>query len=395
MSLGRTYNVLLLVNKSKVLRPVAAVSASCLQQKRLLTSDPHKLADIRDLVQTNKPWPHRWFPGVFQTYDRARERLNENSKIIVVDGPPAVGKTEVAKGLAKAFEMKFVPDVSCDDLFKLENGFDLRELNDQLPLHLQFADFESLYKQPDPSKLPGIGRTHILLYRARYLRYAEAMSHVLNTGQGCVMVGGVHQEIAYARLLWKLKYFPREVYNYYRVMRDNSIVELWKPHVIVHYDAPVSMLRERINERNAPGEVNSPVFTDEYIQNIRAEIKRNHFDLRRNVEILKFDARGLDMDIMVEKLEMLNLTPDILFDEMLEDWKVQFTEDYDMVRMIVSNKRTLTKILGYAGPLYSKANISEEDARAFRKVVHKHPMVKYKGTGAFSRGTMSQDFIFA
>ena len=24
------------------------------------------------------------------------------------------------------------------------------------------------------------------------------------------MVGGVHQEIAYARLLWKLKYFPRE-----------------------------------------------------------------------------------------------------------------------------------------------------------------------------------------
>ena len=34
-------------------------------------------------------------------------------------------------------------------------------------------------------------------------------------------------------------------------MRDNSIVELWKPHVIVHYDAPVSMLRERINERNA------------------------------------------------------------------------------------------------------------------------------------------------
>ena len=31
---------------------------------------------------------------------------------------------------------------------------------------------------------------------------------------------------------------------------------------------------------------------------------------------------------------MLNLTPDILFDEMLEDWKVQFTEDYDMVRMM-------------------------------------------------------------
>lgn len=290
-----------------------------------------------------------------------------------------IGKHEVAKELAKRFDMKYYPDVTCDDIFKLPSGFDLRELNDQLPDWLQFTDFESFYKEPDPSKMVAIGRTQIKLYTARFVQYADALTHILNTGQGCVMVGGAFQEICYARLLWRRGYFTREGYKYYRNLRENSLVELWKPHVIVHYDAPVSLIREKINERNAPGEVNSPVLTDEYIEALRGNIKKNLYDYRKTVEQLKFDARGLDMDIVVEKLEKVNVTPDILSDEMLEDWNVQFSEDYSMYRMKVSHKRFLAKLLGVPGPLTttSKVTITDDDVKLYKRVVLQHPEVKY------------------
>ena len=40
-----------------------------------------------------------------QIFDRTLPRFDENSKLIVVEGAPGVGKTELAKELADQFEM--------------------------------------------------------------------------------------------------------------------------------------------------------------------------------------------------------------------------------------------------------------------------------------------------
>lgn len=306
-----------------------------------------------------------------------------------------IGKHELGKELARKFDMRFFPEVTCDDVFKLPTGLDLRSLNDQLPAWLQYIDFESFYKEPDPAKLAGMARTQIQLYIARFMQYADALSHLLNTGQGSVMVGGVFQEICYSKLLWRKGYFTREGYRYYRDLREHSLVELWKPHVIIHYDAPVGLLREKITERNAPGEVGSPVLTDEYIGALRTNIKENLLNYKSTVEQLKFDARGLDIDIVVEKLEKLNLTPDILFDEMLEDWNLKFTEDYDMYRMQITNQRWLKKLMGYPAPMTktSRTTIMEEDLLTYEQVVLQHPDVMYAKGYAPTDSVRSHEWI--
>lgn len=318
------------------------------------------------------------YPLWAHLFDKTSKRLNENSKIINVQGPVKVGKHELAKKLAAKFDLRFIPDVTCDDLFRLENGFDLRELNDQLKPWLQFVDLEAFYKEPNPAKVPGMARTQIKLYAARFKKYAEALAHVLNTGQGCVMVGGVFQDKTYADLLWKRKYFTREGYKYYKDLRANSICELWKPHVIIHYDAPVSFIRDQIKKRNEPDEVNSPVLTDDYIETLRTNIRDNIQNYKKTVEVLKFDARDLDFDIVVERLEALKLDPDILSEDMHEDWNVQTSDDFDVYRTYVTKDNNIQHLLGVQAPFTptSKVTITGDDVALYEKIVLQHPLVK-------------------
>merc|ERR1711976_925908 len=58
-----------------------------------------------------EPWDYKKKPYTFwsQFTDRTRKRFNPNTKMIVVEGGPAVGKNEFAKRLAKNFDMLFVP----------------------------------------------------------------------------------------------------------------------------------------------------------------------------------------------------------------------------------------------------------------------------------------------
>ena len=64
--------------------------------------------------------------------DRSLYRMNENSKMIVVEGQIGVGKEEFAKQLAHNFDLKYIPRVSEDDLFITNGGLDIRAFNDVL-----------------------------------------------------------------------------------------------------------------------------------------------------------------------------------------------------------------------------------------------------------------------
>ena len=66
-----------------------------------------------------KPWNYkRWgFDYIHALVDGTTKRFNDNSKLVVVDGPPALGKTEVAKALAEEFDMKFVPGWTMENFY--------------------------------------------------------------------------------------------------------------------------------------------------------------------------------------------------------------------------------------------------------------------------------------
>ena len=178
MSLGRTNNVIVLMNRSSLARR-SMVPASAVLQRRNLTNVPHEVEEIR---KNRRPWPFKKFGFFSQFVDTTRKRFTENTKVINVLGPMKVGKHDLAKRLAEMFDLKYYPEVTTDELFILPNGFDKRELNEQLKPWNQFTDLEAFYKEADAANMPGFARTQIRLYAERYLRYMHAMRQLMNTG---------------------------------------------------------------------------------------------------------------------------------------------------------------------------------------------------------------------
>lgn len=50
-----------------------------------------------------------------------------------MEGPPAAGKTEFAKKLAAELDMHYIPQADMDDIYVNDYGYDLRDLDSQLP----------------------------------------------------------------------------------------------------------------------------------------------------------------------------------------------------------------------------------------------------------------------
>lgn len=56
--------------------------------------------------------------------------------------------------------------------------------------------------------------------------------------------------------------------NVYYDIHSNTIGELMKPHLVIYLDVPVPIIQKRIKERNFPHEVNSKVFTQQYLSDM-------------------------------------------------------------------------------------------------------------------------------
>ena len=96
----------------------------------MLTAKMHSKTS-GNLPQRAKPWNYkRWgFEYIHALVDGTTKRFNENSKLVVVEGPPGLGKTEMAKALAEEFDLKFVPGFTMEDYYINSYGYDLRELD--------------------------------------------------------------------------------------------------------------------------------------------------------------------------------------------------------------------------------------------------------------------------
>lgn len=136
-------------------------------------------------VRKYKPWPYkeRPFNALYSFIDGTLKRFDDNTKIILIEGNLAVGKSWFGEKLAKEFDMKFIPDIRDEKLFFRGEGFDLRTLNEQLPPTAKFCDMETFYRHTEhPAMLKSFGRTQIDLYMDHFFLYAEALEHLLNTG---------------------------------------------------------------------------------------------------------------------------------------------------------------------------------------------------------------------
>lgn len=131
--------------------------------------------------QRPPPFPYKekkynWF---YQVYDRTVDRFNENTKVLVVDGPIAAGKSTFAKQLAEDLDMLYFPEADLDMLYINAYGSDLRSLNPKLPPAAQFIDIREFSRNP---KHVNVGSMQIEMLNLRFAQYIDALAHLLNTG---------------------------------------------------------------------------------------------------------------------------------------------------------------------------------------------------------------------
>lgn len=168
--------------------------------------------------------------------DRTTHRFDENSKVIVVEGPVAVGKTAFAEALACDLGMKHFKEANMDIHYKRPNGCDLRMFDDQIPEDTRTFDHVN-FNQCPTHRLAG--NFQIMTYIARYSQYIDALAHLLNTGQGVVLERSPYSDFVFLEAMVASKYISKGVKSVYYDLRNSTIEELMRPHLVIYLDLPV------------------------------------------------------------------------------------------------------------------------------------------------------------
>ncbi|GAB1608800.1 Hypothetical predicted protein [Argonauta hians] len=336
-------------------------------------------------IEKVKPWPYkeRTYNQLWQFFDKTSKRFTDNSKIIVVDGNIASGKTEFAKKVAESFDLLYMPDIHFDDVNFAPNGFDLRQLDEQFSLDgTRSYDLATFLSDPDPKKGLKVGRPQLRLYQLRFFNYVAALEHLLNTGQGVVMERSVYSDMVFPEVFAQLGYMRPQALDYYTNMaRKYTICDLWKPHLIIYLDAPISHLRDNINKRAVPYEVNSPVLTDDFLTRFDDTYKKKFLPtMKDHTAILTYDASNLpDWEIIVEELEDLNLDIERENPEKFKVWRQKHEDDFNNYRMVVSMKDTLWPLFVLEPPLRApELMLHGEEFMDFERIVSNTPEAHYE-----------------
>lgn len=223
-----------------------------------------------NILNTVPPFPYKtknygWIHLPFPFLDLTHFRMNNNSKIVVIDSNMATGKADFAKKFADAFGMLYMPEPRIDDKFVNHNGFDYRTLNEYIHPKLWAFDEKMFYEDPNH---PAAASMKILYYDMRYSQYIDALIHLFNTGQGVVLERSPHSDMVFTEALYRCGFFQQDgihflyfsidfiiykfyfpVYDFYYRLRYATIHYLLRPHMIIYLDADTDLIYKRIQDR--------------------------------------------------------------------------------------------------------------------------------------------------
>jgi len=313
--------------------------------------------------------------------DKTAPRFNENTKIIVVDGNVAVGKKEFARRLANEFDLKYFGPTEDTACFTNNNpyGYDMRKIDNCLPEKSKCYDLKKFYADKHPEK-GTVGRLQLVWYEMKFYDYARALKHLLNTGQGVVLVRSAYSDQVFVEAMRKMGYVTAPFVKYYNEYRDNTLCDLLKPHLTIYLDAPLSVVRERIKQRNDPREVNSAVLSDAYLQAI-ADAYRQKFlpKMRQSGEVVEVDwtekASDMDMDVIAEELQLLSLESETSDDKKFEDWNRKTEDDWIFIRQFLDSQTFQVATFNMPQPWdCPEVMVYPEDVLELNKVLERHPV---------------------
>jgi len=332
-----------------------------------------------------KPWPYetKGFNILQECFDYSVDRLNEQSKVIVVEGNIASGKNEFARRLAWNFDMKFFPGATDDDFYRLPNGFDLRSLDYLLPETAQNYDVKKFLHDPNPeSGAPG--NLQYAYYYARFKAYSKALLHVLSTGQGVVVVRSPFSDRVLLEAQRRLGWVTKNFVTYYDDLADNSHCVLWKPHLTIFLDTPVSVCMDNIKKRERSNEQNARNLSDKLLNTVETVYRESYLPKQRvHSEVVEIDWRevgdDMDMEVIAEEIAELDLEIHDPDDPKFDDWKNLTEDKVGAHRRLFASDFQHECLLNRDIPFNCPEILLSDEDRALReKIIFNHPAVKYE-----------------
>lgn len=107
--------------------------------------------------------------------------------------------------------------------------------------------------------------------------------------------------------MFNSKYISKGVRSVYYDIKNNTIAELMKPHLVIYLDVPVDTVKQRIKDRKIDYEVNSKAITDKYLQDIDSVYKQKYLkEISIASELLVYDwSSGGETEVVVEDIERI------------------------------------------------------------------------------------------
>uniref|UniRef100_A0A1B0A1A9 NADH dehydrogenase [ubiquinone] 1 alpha subcomplex subunit 10, mitochondrial n=1 Tax=Glossina pallidipes TaxID=7398 RepID=A0A1B0A1A9_GLOPL len=356
-----------------------ATTAGAVNQQRFISG---KTMRGGPRVVTHKPFPYKEKNyNVFTSMiDKTTPRLNDNSKLICVEGPIAAGKSKLAKELADELEMLYVPEANMDMYYINSYGYDMRLLDPQMPESCRSFDVPKFCKDPNHFLAASF---QIKMYMLRYSQYVDALAHILSTGQGVVLDRCCYSDFVFMETMHKHGYVSKGARSVYHDLRQNTIYEVLRPHLVIYLDVPVQGVKDKIKARNIDYEVNSKVFTDDYLRTMENFYKQ-HFlkDISIHAELLIYDwTAGGETEVVVEDIERIDF--DAFEEDPMEkkmmDWRFPNEVEWCEARIKFAGQKP--DLMNYFNiPRFDVPELlrDADSSKIYRDVWYNAPGMKYR-----------------
>ncbi|CAH0561410.1 unnamed protein product [Brassicogethes aeneus] len=332
-----------------------------------------------DRPKKPEPYPYntKKYGFLKSLIDRTTPRMDENSKLLVVEGPIAAGKSKFAQELAKEMGMLYLPEANLDMYYINDYGFDLRTLDNEMPEGCKSFDVMDFMRNPQNMLT---ARMQLEIYEIKFSQYIDALAHILSTGQGVVLDRCVLSDYVFTEAMYSSGYLSKRARRKYYEYRDNTVRELLRPHLVIYLDMPVKKVMENVQKRGISWEKNSPVITPKYLECMEKVYKQEYLKtISTHSELLVYDwSEQGEVEIIIEDIERIDFDNYDYQDPKMKDWDLAREEDWNVLRRLYADQKeklmSLFNIPCYEVP---ELMIEAEDADRYYQVLQSAPGMKY------------------
>ncbi|KAF4793682.1 NADH dehydrogenase [ubiquinone] 1 alpha subcomplex subunit 10, mitochondrial [Turdus rufiventris] len=255
--------------------------------------------------------------------ERASKKFTGHSKVFTVEGNLSSGKGKLAQQIAEKLGMKHFPEADIHYQDRISGDGQL------LPEKFNgFCNLEKFYT--DPKSPDGHSyRLQSWIFGSRVLQYADALEHLLSTGQGVVLERSPYSDFVFLDAMLKQGYVHRRCLDHYNEIKEISISELLPPHLVIYVDMPVPEVQKKIQEKGKPYEKK---VSPSYLQSIEDAYKKTFLpEISESSEVLQYSATAAeDVEKVIEDIEYLK------FDK--GPWVEQDDVSFHHLRLYVQDK---------------------------------------------------------